>query len=440
MAYDEFGIFDTDTPDISKQGVTSDILRGQKPRKQSTSISLAPWAQSTPFTAEDRLPVSRAPQRSNATRGPALPRARAQAAPKPDNLMSEYDDLQLQQAELQAQQAKAWEEPDYESTRRMGRERALGGDSAMLMSLMAQESGEQFKPQSAHYLKQAASMREPMKVTGGQIMEDGSFFQDPGYAKELEAKRIDARVKQIDQQLQQNLTMQERRRLQEEKFQQEERMARIVGAIAASNRQQPAGQIITDAEGNASLVDTRTGAIKPLGRIGAPKEGGKLTGEERSAQGYLSRMRAAEAAMQDPELAGFDAPSGPEIVAGWIPKLGPEAANALRGTNRQQVYQAQEDWVRAKLRKESGAVIGDEEMAREIRTYFPLLTDGPEVRAQKAQARREAERQMEIMGNVEKRDLVTGGGHPMSPPAASVPRSNAPAPGVNPRTANYYSR
>jgi hypothetical protein len=49
--------------------------------------------------------------------------------------------------------------------------------------------------------------------------------------------------------------------------------------------------------------------------------------------------------------------------------------------------QAQEDWVRAKLRKESGAAIGKEEMEREIATYFPQVGEGPEVRAQKRQAR-----------------------------------------------------
>ena len=37
------------------------------------------------------------------------------------------------------------------------------------------------------------------------------------------------------------------------------------------------------------------------------------------------------------------------------------------------------------------------EMAEEIRTYFPQIGDGPKVIAAKAQARKEAERQMEIM-------------------------------------------
>lgn len=61
----------------------------------------------------------------------------------------------------------------------------------------------------------------------------------------------------------------------------------------------------------------------------------------------------------------------------------------------QQTYnQAAEQWIRAKLRKESGAAIGDEEMAKEFKTYFPQYGDGPDVIRQKADARAEATRGM----------------------------------------------
>ena len=44
--------------------------------------------------------------------------------------------------------------------------------------------------------------------------------------------------------------------------------------------------------------------------------------------------------------------------------------------------------MRAKLRRESGAVIAREEAASEVRTYFPMPGDSPEVIRQKADARR----------------------------------------------------
>ena len=61
------------------------------------------------------------------------------------------------------------------------------------------------------------------------------------------------------------------------------------------------------------------------------------------------------------------------------------------GANRQQYRQAQENWVRANLRLESGAVIGPKEMEDEITTYFPQPSDKQETVEQKARARRDTE-------------------------------------------------
>ena len=57
----------------------------------------------------------------------------------------------------------------------------------------------------------------------------------------------------------------------------------------------------------------------------------------------------------------------------------------------QKYYQAAADWVRAKLRKESGATIPPDEMAQEIKTYFPIPGDYKETIRQKAAARKQAE-------------------------------------------------
>lgn len=88
----------------------------------------------------------------------------------------------------------------------------------------------------------------------------------------------------------------------------------------------------------------------------------------------------------------------PEIFASALRALpfgvGNAAGNKIESNLRQQYRQAQMDWVRAKLRKESGAVIGADEMADEIATYFPQLGDGDAVIAQKAQSRKVAEQAM----------------------------------------------
>jgi hypothetical protein len=118
-----------------------------------------------------------------------------------------------------------------------------------------------------------------------------------------------------------------------------------------------------------------------------PATEGQLAGA-----GYLQRMTAAESILRRIETQD-------NVVAIPIEKtllLGTKLEGYTLNPTEQQVAQAQRDWVRAKLRKESGAVIGPEEMAAEIQTYFPLPGESQGTIAQKAEARRRAERQMQI--------------------------------------------
>lgn len=138
----------------------------------------------------------------------------------------------------------------------------------------------------------------------------------------------------------------------------------------------------------------------------APTEG------ERAAFGYLERMQAASKLLTGIEQAGYKPGGYRDYVAAnnsGMSVIGP-VFNAMQTPQGQQYRQAQEDWVRAKLRKESGAVIGDEEMAREIRVYFPQPGDTPQVIQQKASARLQAEKQMTSMA---------GRAAPSAKPAAS---------------------
>ena len=110
------------------------------------------------------------------------------------------------------------------------------------------------------------------------------------------------------------------------------------------------------------------------------------TESERASAGYLGRMQAANKNLAGAEPFPFAVQQGLDRA--------PNATNYMMTPKQQVQRQQQEDWVRAKLRKESGAVIGDQEMAREIRTYFPMAGDSPEVRASKEQSRAQAEQQM----------------------------------------------
>jgi hypothetical protein len=71
-----------------------------------------------------------------------------------------------------------------------------------------------------------------------------------------------------------------------------------------------------------------------------------------------------------------------------VPFVGGALARTGQSPATQQYDQAAQDWIRAKLRKESGAAIGVDEMKQEFATYFPQVGDTPEKIAQKAEARR----------------------------------------------------
>lgn len=120
--------------------------------------------------------------------------------------------------------------------------------------------------------------------------------------------------------------------------------------------------------------------------------GGNITEGERNAGGYAARMTEASKLLDQFEAKGRATYKTDAL--GGVPLVGRALQTSAMSAEQQQYRQAQEDWVRAKLRKESGAAIGQDEMAREISAYFPEPGDRPENIAQKRQAREVANRAM----------------------------------------------
>jgi len=135
-------------------------------------------------------------------------------------------------------------------------------------------------------------------------------------------------------------------------------------------------------------------AEKAAAKREAAAKAATTTEGEKSSAGYLNRMNEAEKTLQS---IGAKGDMGLfEKAVGGVPMVGKTVQPYVLDKNQQALLQAQRDWVRAKLRKESGAVIGDEEMAEEIRTYFPQPGESSEIANQKAAARQAAARQLEI--------------------------------------------
>ena len=166
------------------------------------------------------------------------------------------------------------------------------------------------------------------------------------------------------------------------------------------------------------VLNTKTGQVfQPTDAQGKPiviDQSAKATEGERLSSGFYMRMADATSTFKQ-KITGADGKpvvkDGKEVTIEDIasrPELVPEFVGAvlprwmggqalqqkLTSAVREQYEQAQENWITANLRKESGAVIGPEEMQKEIRKWFPVVGNSPEVIEQKRKARMVAEESM----------------------------------------------
>jgi len=180
----------------------------------------------------------------------------------------------------------------------------------------------------------------------------------------------------------------------------------------------------------AQPVTTAGGApVLPMGADKPPTEG------QAKAASFLGVMRGASSVFDQPlvdpagkpvvdasgqqitaEMA-YSTPNLLQSAAGSVPWVGQTLERLGSSENRQRVLQAQQAWVRAKLRKESGAVIGADEMADEIKTFFPQFGDKPETIRQKALLRQQAESGLVVEAGPAARGIQTVPGAQITPPA-----------------------
>jgi len=111
----------------------------------------------------------------------------------------------------------------------------------------------------------------------------------------------------------------------------------------------------------------------------------KPTEGESNAAGFAQQMENATRVINT--LPAGAQPGAGSGIAGSVPFIGEAVKRGVQPAATQQYEQAAQAWIRAKLRKESGAAIGVDEMNQEYRTYFPQINDTSDVIAQKANAR-----------------------------------------------------
>lgn len=189
---------------------------------------------------------------------------------------------------------------------------------------------------------------------------------------------------------------------------------------------------IKNADGSETLVriNRQTGVPEPINVPGENKQplnpfapAGKMTDAQANAALYANRM-----AESNDILSRYnDINKG---VGGWaggvVSNVAPSGvANNMLGKDRQQFMQAQRNFINAVLRRESGAVISDQEFDNARQQYFPQPGDSAEVIQQKSQNRLTA-----IQG------IMGAAGPSYRPPQNYMPKQQQQAPitAVNPQT------
>ena len=97
------------------------------------------------------------------------------------------------------------------------------------------------------------------------------------------------------------------------------------------------------------------------------------TSSQQAAATFASRMAETQNILNQFEDAGLGLPSALTSVASAVPFVGGFAERVAMSPDQQRYRQAAMNWIRANLRKESGAAIGVDEMEQEYRTYFPVV-------------------------------------------------------------------
>ena len=123
---------------------------------------------------------------------------------------------------------------------------------------------------------------------------------------------------------------------------------------------------------------------------------------------YAARMDDATRSIDEIMATGNFDPAGfkQNIDLFGAPEM---LANYVRSPEGQIYRQAQENWISANLRKESGAAIPEEEMEREIKKWFPQPGDDPKTIAKKNAARKTAARGMQKAAGGSYQELIDQG-------------------------------
>ncbi len=127
----------------------------------------------------------------------------------------------------------------------------------------------------------------------------------------------------------------------------------------------------------AQKVQSRQGG--PVAGVAVPGTAKRPSDAQQKAASYGVRLQSSNEIITQNEALGAE-------LTGYV--SGSDVfPNVMKSSERQQLEQAERDFINAQLRRESGAVIADTEFENAAQQYFPQPGDGPEVIEQKRRAR-----------------------------------------------------
>lgn len=246
---------------------------------------------------------------------------------------------------------------------------------------------------------------------GGEALAHGYGLAQGGMNDQLQQRMQNARVQQQDQRQLERDQIGDERYTQEFAYQQEQDRARM--------EMEKQAQAAAQERFNANLVLDKRGLglrereinLQGMPSLGKPPAGyewkpdgsglraipggpadpsaekTKVTDTQRQTAAYAERMRSATETLDKLEYqpTAMDLSLFKTMVG--EPGFKQSMANSAMSGEAQQYFQALQDFSRAKLRKESGAVITAEEIFGDLATFFPLPGDDDKTIEQKRAAR-----------------------------------------------------
>lgn len=169
---------------------------------------------------------------------------------------------------------------------------------------------------------------------------------------------------------------------------------RKIASAGASNISQSYGAPVAGIgpDGNPLFFQPAKGGGTPsiIPGVAPPKADKALTEAQAKATVFQSQMAAAEAELKKVERDPSKLTAQADIALAGSP------LNILASQPAQQARQAQEQWAESFLRFKTGAASTEEEVKRNVKTFFPQQGDKPDVIAQKARMRAQAQQDIAI--------------------------------------------